>query len=443
MTNASKAIAHRRRRMITLTTVTALVIVFALTPLMHAKRVTIEHAVNSGHGQAYIDATTEIAAMFSRSQDEIDVEVTVLANYNESIIVRVAGGASPDTLTTNRYGDFAGRNMLLPMDAFLGKGSLERRYVPAALEHGRWDGQLVQLPLFVQPAVTYYNTWLFNGAGLESPNEMDARGAWDWDGLIKTGKKMARDTTGDGILDIFATGGSWVSIERLIFWIGQSGAYYFDKYTNPTESRVKTPEFERALKFVHSLAHEYHITEVSGLTGMPVSKFTDGQAGTMFDGPWRIAGIRNAGMPDESWDVAPMLSGPAGKPAFVHVDGVQISGVTRHPESAWKWLSFLTTDPQANNILIQVVNRPTAYIPTLMKYTDMITAGGHPKHAKTYWNILTTSTEAIPISPLVPNTNRFFSTHSPEVGRFLRGEQSAAATMEALDHAFSQILKGD
>lgn len=426
-----------------LTTVVALATVYLLTPPMHAKRVTIEHAVNPGHGQAYVDATMEIADMFSKSQSDIEVEVTVLNNYNESVIVRAAGGVSPDTLTTNRYGDFAGRGMLLPMDSFFARDRMERLYVPASLEHGRWDGRLVQLPLYVQPAVTYYNTWLFNAAGLESPNELDARGAWDWDGLVKAGKKIARDKTGDGILDVVATGGSWVSIERLVFWLGQGGAYYFDKYTNPSESRVKTPEFERTLTYVHSLAHVHHICEISDLTGMAVAKFTNGDAGTMFDGPWRIAGIRTANMPDESWDVAPMLTGPGGKPAFVHVDGVQISSLTRYPEESWKWLKFLTSDARSTNTLTEVVNRPAAYIPTLMKYTDMVMVDGYPTHAKTYWDILTTATEAIPISPLVRDTNRFFSAHSTEIGRFLRGEQSAKATTEALDHAFSQLLKGD
>ena len=84
---------------------------------------------------------------------------------------------------------------------------------------------------------------------------------------------------------------------------------------------------------MHSLAHQHHSTEPTGLSGMPVEMFTNGNAGTMFDGPWRIAGLRTAGMPDESWDVAPMLSGPVGKPAFVHVDGVQIANASPHPES--------------------------------------------------------------------------------------------------------------
>ncbi|NLN19101.1 MAG: sugar ABC transporter substrate-binding protein [Firmicutes bacterium] len=441
MVNVSRTAAYRRCSMAVVMVTAVLMTVLVLSPSLHARRVKIEHSINSGHGQAYIDATTQIAELFNASQDEIEVEVTVLSNYNEAVIVRVAGGAAPDALTTNRYGDFAGRNMLFAMDSFLAKSGLERRFVPAALEHGRWDGQLVQLPLFVQPAVTYYNTWLFDASGVESPNELDARNAWNWDTLIDVGKKIARDTTGDGILDVYATGGSWVSIERMIFWIGQSGAYYFDRYTNPTESRVKTPEFERALNYVHSLAHQHHITEPTGLTGMPVEMFTNGNAGTMFDGPWRIAGLRTAGMPDESWDVAPMLSGPVGKPAFVHVDGVQIANASPHPESVWKWFTFLTADPKANEILIQVVNRPTAYIPTLMKYTDMITVGGHPRHAKTFWEILTTATEAVPIVPLVMNTNRFFTAHSPVMNRFLRGQQSVTATIEELDHAFTQILK--
>ena len=416
------------------------VITLSLAAAAYAERVTLEHAVNSGHGQAYIDATMAIAEMFNNAQDEIYVEVTVLTNYDETVITRAAGGAMPDTLTSNRYGDLAGRGLLLPMDSFLERDGLESVFVPASLEHGRWDGELVQLPLFAQPAVTYYNTWLFESAGVDDPNELAARGAWDWEALLDVGRKIARDTTGDGIPDIYGTGGTWVSMERMVFWIGLSGGYYFDRYTKATESRFNTPEVERALTFVHSLAHEHRITDVTGLTNMPVSKFTNGEAGVMLDGPWRIAGIRGAGMSDEAWDVAPMLAGPAGRPGFIHVDGAQISRLTRHPELAWRWLRFLATDPGATEALMRMVNRPPAYIPTLMGYTDMIQVDGHPRHAETFWNKLITPGEAIPISPLVPNTNQFFRVHSAEIGKFLRNEQSVTATMEILDRAFTQIL---
>ncbi|NLN18097.1 MAG: extracellular solute-binding protein [Firmicutes bacterium] len=420
-----------------------MIAILTLVCLGSAARVKIEHAAGSGHGQVYIDATMEIAALFNQLQDEITVEVTVVAG-NEPLIVRTAAGVPPDTFTAIGYGDLAGRDMLLPLDSFLKKDDLAKAFVPASLEQGRWLGQLVQLPLFAQPAVTYYNTWLFEAAGVQSPNELAAQEMWTWDTLVDVGRKISADKSGDGILDIYATGGSWVSMERLVFWLGQSGAYYFDKLTNPTATRIKTPEFERALTFVHSLAHEHHITEVSALIGMPLTKFSNGEAGTMFDGPWRIAkGIRDAGMPNDAWDIAPMLTGPGGNPAFIHCDGVQISSITNHPEEAWTWASFLAADPRSTQILMDRVQRPTAHIRTLMRYTEMITVEGYPKHANTFWDILTTATTAIRTVPLIPNTDRFYAVHSAEIRSFLEGRQSVVTTLERLDHAFSQLLKED
>ncbi|MGI6082556.1 MAG: extracellular solute-binding protein [Limnochordia bacterium] len=420
-----------------------MIVILTLFSCEAAARVRIEHAAGSGHGQMYIDATIEIAALFNELQSEITVEVTVVPG-NEPLIVRTAAGVPPDTFTAIGYGDLAGRDMLLPLDSFLKRDDLAKAFVPASLEQGRWLGQLVQLPLFAQPAVTYYNTWLFDAAGLPSPNELAAQGDWTWNSLIDVGRKIAQDKTGDGVLEVFATGGSWTSMERLVFWIGQSGAYYFDKLNNPTASRVRTPEFERALTFVHSLGHEHRITEVSGLIGMALTKFSNGEAGTMFDGPWRIAkGIRDSGMPDESWDIAPMLTGPGGNPAFIHCDGVQISSITDHPEEAWKWASFLASDPRSTQILMDRVQRPTAHIRTLMRYTEMITVDGYPEHARTFWDILTTATTAIRIVPLIPNTDRFYAVHSAEIRSFLQGQQSVVTTLERLDHAFSQLLKGD
>lgn len=416
-------------------------LVVAFTNTSYANRVVVEHAIEPEHGQAYIDATVRAAQLFNEIQDAIFVETTVLSNYDESVIARTAGGVSPDTMTSNRLGELAGRGMVLPLDSLMERDGVEKMYVPASIENGRWGGELYQLPLFAQPAVTYYNEWLFQEAALENPNQLDIRGEWDWQGLLDVGRKIARDESGNGVLDTYAIGGAWHTLERLIFWIGQSGGYYFDAYSNPSKSEFNSPEVEEALRYLRALAHEHHITEVQGLTSLPLRKFINGEVGVLLDGPWRIAGLRSGGMSDDAWNIAPMLSGPAGKPMFVHVDGVQIAKASKNPEASWQWLKFLTSDPRASMIMLEGTNRPPALIETLLDYSELIMVDGSPKNARLFWDVLTSPAQVIPIIPLVPGLKEFISVHSQEIRSFLQGNQSVGATLETLDHKFNQLLE--
>ena len=44
---------------------------------------------------------------------------------------------------------------------------------------------------------------LFDEAGLVRPNEVYLSGGWTWDTVVEMGKKITRDTNGDGVKDIW------------------------------------------------------------------------------------------------------------------------------------------------------------------------------------------------------------------------------------------------
>ena len=55
----------------------------------------------------------------------------------------------------------------------------------------------------------------------------------------------------------------------------------------------------------------------------------------------------------------------------------------------------------------------------------MITVEGYPKHANTFWDILTTATTAIRTVPLIPNTDRFYAVHSAEIRSFSKAARAS------------------
>ena len=240
-----------------------LLILFGIS-LSAASKTPVEHFLNSGHGTAVEEATREIAALFNSIQDEIEVTVTVTGAYYDKLIARAVGGVLPDVATAQRSNLTELASLCTPLEPFVERSPLKRILVPPAVEHSRIGGDLIQLPLVVQPLVTFYNEELFALAGLVDPFTLHTQGDWTWESVIRSARRIARDTTGDGALDIWGVNVTASSIGRAVLFVTQAGGYFFDRPVMPTESRFNTPPVAEGLSFVHSLIHEHGVMPPEG-----------------------------------------------------------------------------------------------------------------------------------------------------------------------------------
>lgn len=405
-----------------------------------AAPITVEHLLSSGHGEAVRQATEAIAELFNASQDEIEVVVNVVSGgYNEPIIARIIAGTPPDVITTMRIPELL--SVMAPLDAYAQADTVQQLFIPPALEQSTFEGHLVQLPTECSPLLSFYNVRLWEGAGLESPAVLYRAGRWDWDNIARAGQRIARDTNGDGILDIWGMNITGFSVERNHIFIHQAGGSLFDRFALPTQSRFNSSQVGYALQYIHDLIYEKRVMAASAATGWEgYGKFINGEVGVTFEGPWIIGQIRNAGVMSEGeWDIAPPPRGPANADTMTHTNGVQLVRESRNPEAAWKWMCFLTTDPQALQIMCGTTGRPSPVLRQLREYPRIAAPQGTPRNAQVVVDTLVQGGK--PFVILSPKADELEQVFETELIKYFDGTQALKTTLETVDTHWNRILQ--
>ena len=413
-----------------------LLILFGIS-LSAASNTPVEHFLNSGLGTAVEEATREIAALFNSIQDEIEVTVTVTGAYYDKLIARAVGGVLPDVATAQRSNLTELASLCTPLEPFVERSPLKRILVPPAVEHSRIGGDLIQLPLVVQPLVTFYNEELFALAGLVDPFTLHTQGDWTWDSVIRSARRIARDTTGDGALDIWGVNVTASSIGRAVLFVTQAGGYFFDRPVMPTESRFNTPPVAEGLSFVHSLIHEHGVMPPEGAnTWSGETVFYGGKAGIFFTGPWSIGQSLQAGLAD--WNMAPAPRGPVNADTAMHVDGLQMMRDVKAPDAVWKWMEFMVSDPRAVRIFAAKTGRPPATVSNFPTYLAVMQETVGDKHMQSLVDVLMSG--AMPTSFVSPIATQLTKVYEDEVRKYFAGQQSLATTTETVHTLWTALL---
>src|SRR5690606_15584244 len=142
--------------------------------------------------------------------DEVNAENTdfqivqepIPGDYYTTVKTQLAGGTGADLYWMDQNNmALASEGVFLPLDECLadsepGSAGDLTDYFPGILAVNQVDGQTYGLPWIAQPVVLYYNTDLFDAAGVEYPEP-----GWTWDDFIEKAKALTLDTDGDGNID--------------------------------------------------------------------------------------------------------------------------------------------------------------------------------------------------------------------------------------------------
>ncbi len=225
---------------------------------------------------------TQLADRFSQENAQgIRVSHVPQPDYLQKLNTAAAGGNLPE-MTVIRADDIAEmalRNILKPISAdaltIMGGEELGGQFPEQVWSIGELNGNRYTIPLDVHPLVLYYNTEMFEAAGLEPPTtgeEFDAAAA-----ALTSG-----DVTGVAIGTAFQAG--------TLFWtlLRQYGGQAFNE--DGTEATYNSEEGVRALTYLQELKQTYS-PDVSGAGDPEVTLFTQGRAAMVIHGPWHISNL--------------------------------------------------------------------------------------------------------------------------------------------------------
>ncbi|MCY4438402.1 MAG: extracellular solute-binding protein [Chloroflexi bacterium] len=191
----------------------------------------------------------------------------------------------------------------------------------------RYQGQTYGLAWFSNGKEIWFNKNLFTEAGLQNPTEMEADGAWTWEALLESAKlltKVEGDEIVQGGVQLYAGFTSYLCMYAWAY-----GADFWDEgCTMPT---FTSDSFRDAVQFHVDVALKHKVMGGSYIKGTQA----------MFNtGSFNVRTFEANITPEQLFEIgmAPMPSGPAGRPVALANNAMYLGGSGVNPDGGWEFL---------------------------------------------------------------------------------------------------------
>ncbi len=342
-------------------------VVGAVLPTAAQEKVTITWFVGLGTGtnSEQIAIQEQVVADFNASQSEIELVLNIAASNETSrdtLSTLLAAGTPPDIVGpvgvagSNSFADqWADVQPLVDAAGF----DLSV-FDPALVElYRNADGTLGGLPFAVYPAVTYYNTDLFDEAGLEyppaefgAPYVLDGEEVpWNYDTVAEIAKILTVDANGNdatspdfdpAAIEQFGVNFQWARI-RLI-WTNLQPSSYYDAATNtinvPDEWRAASQWYWDRIWVDNTAPNAtYAASEV-----LQPSAFASGNLGISIVPLWYTCCL-DSSVGNFNWNIAPVPASFDGEQnVAMDADTFRIVDASPNKDAAFVVLQYLVND---------------------------------------------------------------------------------------------------
>jgi multiple sugar transport system substrate-binding protein len=226
----------------------------------------------------------------------VRMQIIPWGTYYDKVTLALAYGGAPEVfiLHATRMPEFASYEALHPLDdlyaaerASSGTSPLnETNFAPIPWHASFYEGHQYALPLDVHPIGLYYNTRLFEAAGI-----VDAAGRakppTDWDGFLDAAQRLTRDTDGDGRVDQWGFNYTWQRTNFITFM-----AQYGGSILSPDGKRgaLSSPECLQAADAMHDLIYRYRVApRPEGVDAWLA--FRQGKVGMVMEGIYMLSSL--------------------------------------------------------------------------------------------------------------------------------------------------------
>lgn len=220
--------------------------------------------------------------------------------YYTKLLTMIASGNVPDIamLGNNWLAPYASKNALEPLDRLISSNKFPMKDMyPAVQGCLKYNGKIYALPRDTTGNVLYYNTKMFDQAGVKYPTAN-----WKWSDFLAAAKALTKVENGKTVqwgfyFDTYADG--WYH------WLLTNGASFVNAKYN--KSTIGSPAAVETLKFLSDLMSKYKVApntgEAQGLAGEE-GVFLSQQTAMYIGGESRATNFYKE--PKLRWDIAPI-----------------------------------------------------------------------------------------------------------------------------------------
>lgn len=371
---------------------------------------------------------------------QVELEVIPFTGLLNKILTATTSGQGPDVVNIGNTwsSSLQATGALVEWDdAMMNKLGGAARFESAALQTTGMEGAApVAIPLYTKVYQLYYNKKLFEKAGVTRPPAT-------WKDFVATGKKLTKDTDGDGKPDQWGLGlrgqANTVALHYAYILGSARGARYFDGDKPAFDSPAAVAGIEQYLSWLGKDGIVNPSDAENADWADVYQAFAEERAGMMLVQTLGQT-LKDYKLTDDDYGVAPMPAGtePGGRDvgSFVGGTNVAIFKSTGNQAGATDLVRFLTSAEQQT-----ILNTAYGTIPPVKDATGPAFDTPEAKIARE-----TIAGRAIPL-PRVPQETQFETLIGTEVVNWLAdtatGKQPAAGQISAaLQAASAKVSAG-
>lgn len=307
---------------------------------------TIVIRAGTGDGGDGLTPHQQIIQNFEDQNPNVIVQLEPVSgrDYYARLLTQLSAKAAPDIM---QIGDdavpsFVSKNAFVPLDTYLTGINFDPSiYLPGLLDPGKIDGKQYLLPKDYSPLAVYYNKNLFDAASVPYPVE-----GWTWEDLLATAQQLTlKDDSGNVTQWGIQLPAAWTT--GFEYWVASAGGSLISADGKSFAGAMDSPEVARAVQFYADLYNEYQVAPQPAdmnAFGGGNSEFANGKAAMMLFGRWPQGGFKTN--PNISLGV---VAPPQDKVRanILFWGGFGIATSSSQPETAFKYLSFVSGEPGA------------------------------------------------------------------------------------------------
>lgn len=326
-----------------------LIITISIGAFVHSKRtdkIVLEFGMFTGSNWGVANANSfvmidQAIARFEAEHPNVAVHYQSgisKEDYSEWYSSMLLKGDMPDVFMVldKDFNHFCSMGVLQDLDEFIKYDSKfdQSRFFTTALNIGRISNNQYAMPYEVIPTLLFVNKTMLEKEHIPMVSEN-----WTWDDLLEICKKVTKDSNGDGFLDQFGTYNyNWLNA------VNTNGGFYKNA---PKEQLFTNAQMVDSIKFIQKLHHLNNgqkITQDDFNNGkVAFMPLTFAEYRTYKTYPYKIKKYSLF-----QWDCIPFPAGPYGKNlSQVEALLIGIHAKTKHPQLAWEFLKYLTSNTQS------------------------------------------------------------------------------------------------
>ena len=274
------------------------------------------------------------------------------AEYTAKLLTSAASNTLPDVMFMQSidYRTFASKGIIMDVtDKFDGEFPLED-FIDSSRQIMDIDGKVYGVSSCTVQPIIYYNKDLFDEANVEYPSS-DPENCWTVDEFRETAKKLTHD-------DIYGCygmelDGMWPALTN-----ANDGHYFNDDYTEPNFNTPENKEvFEtiKAIRVEDGSSPDASTLDNVGMTA--VQMLETGKIAMLCDGSWALQEISASGMNVGMAPLPSFKNATSSGQAHLHC----ISSQTKHPEEAWEFVKFLSSEEYQGSLIKSGLWRPNRH----------------------------------------------------------------------------------